>query len=160
MVEGEAVRLRIHTQPLIPTMEVDFMIETNSSVAQAPAPSQAQRQALAIQQARTVGTLVLRAAINAVKHELRGRGLKPQHYSPAQLRVMADRLLADPARRPKLIAQARALVDRLTAEGFFKPRRTARRVQPEASEILSGTRAKRGDKSTIDPSTCRASNNN
>jgi hypothetical protein len=73
------------------------MIETNSNVAQAPASSQAQRQALAIRQARTVGTLVLRAAINAVKHELRGQGLKPQRS-----RLIGD---ADPA-RAKLLPSA------------------------------------------------------
>jgi hypothetical protein len=96
------------------------MVEATHSVQQAP--SDAQRQAIA--QARAVATLVRRAAIAAVKHKLRGLGLKPQHYSPAQIGVMAKaRLLADAQHRAELIAAARKVVDRWTEEGYFKPRR-------------------------------------
>jgi hypothetical protein len=101
------------------------MDEAIHRLQQAPAPDQAQR--LAQRQAQAVATLVRRAA---VKHKLRGLGLKPQHYSPAQIGVMAKaRLLADTQHRAELIAAARKVVDKWTEEGWFKPRRAARRVQ-------------------------------
>jgi hypothetical protein len=104
------------------------MDEAIHRLQQAPAPNQAQR--LAQRQAQAVATLVRRSAINAVKHKLRGLGLKPQHYSHAQIGVMAKaRLLADAQHRAKLIAAARKVVDEWTEEGFFKPRRARRTAQ-------------------------------
>ena len=83
------------------------MDEAIHRLQQAPAPDQAQR--LAQRQAQAVATLVRRAA---VKHKLRGLGLKPQHYSPAQIGVMAKaRLLADTQHRAELIAAARKVVE-------------------------------------------------
>jgi hypothetical protein len=54
------------------------MVEATHSLQQAQAAGQAQRQVLAMRQARAVAVLVRRAAIAAAKQRLRGQGLKPQ----------------------------------------------------------------------------------
>jgi hypothetical protein len=105
------------------------MIETNSSVAQAPAMSQAQRQALAQRQARAVAVLVRRSAVEATKQRLAARGIKRGSVAMREIVAMAEaRIVADVAWRAKLIAEARAVVDQWTAEGFFG-KRAAQSVQ-------------------------------
>ena len=123
------------------------MDEAVNSLQQAPATSQAQR--LAQRQAQAVAVLAKRRAIAATRKRLRGMGLKPQYMPMREMAAMVEEYLDQ--RWPVLIAEARPIVDRWTAEGFFG-KRAALSVRPEASEILSATRAKRGDKSTIDPS--------
>ena len=124
------------------------MDETNQRLQQALAPNHPQR--LAQRQAQAVAVLAKRRAIAATRKRLRGMGLKPQYMPMREMAAMVEEYLDQ--HWPVLIAEARPIVDRWTAEGFFG-KRAALSVRPEASEILSATRAKRGDKSTIDPST-------
>ena len=124
------------------------MDEAIHRLQQAPATSQAQR--LAQRQAQAVAVLAKRRAIAATRKRLRGMGLKPQYMPMREMAAMVEEYLDQ--HWPVLIAEARPIVDQWTAEGFFG-KRAALSVRPEASEILSATRAKRGDKSTIDPST-------
>jgi hypothetical protein len=95
------------------------MIETNSSVAQAPAMSHAQRQALAQRQARAVRVEALRRAKAETKHQLAARGLKLMLIPAREIVVMAEAYVAS---HPELIAEARETVLRWTAEGFFGKR--------------------------------------
>ena len=124
------------------------MDKASHRLQQAPATSQAQR--LAQRQAQAVAVLAKRRAIAATRKRLRGMGLKPQYMPMREMAAMVEEYLDQ--HWPVLIAEARPIVDQWTAEGFFG-KRAAESVRPEASEILSATRAKRGDKSTIDPST-------
>jgi hypothetical protein len=104
------------------------MVEATHSLPQAPATSQAQR--LAQRQAHAVAVLVRRAAIAATKQRLRSQGLKPQHFALREIVALAEaRVLADPAHRAKLIAKARPIVDRWTAEGFFGKRAAVQHLQ-------------------------------
>jgi hypothetical protein len=99
------------------------MVEATHILQQAPAMSQAQRQALAQRQARAVAVLVRRSAVEATKHQLAARGIKRGSVPMRDLVAMAEaRLVADVAWRAKLIAEARAVVDQWTAEGFFGKR--------------------------------------
>jgi hypothetical protein len=61
-------------------------------------------------------TLARRAAIKATKAELKGRGLRPTHMPHRDIVVLADEYLAQ---HPELIAEARQIVARWQAEGFF-----------------------------------------
>src|SRR5271154_2958600 len=124
------------------------MDEDMQRLQQAPAISQAQR--LAQRQAQAVAVLAKRRAIAATRKRLRGMGLKPQYMPMREMAAMVEEYLDQ--HWPVLVAEARPIVDRWTAEGFFG-KRAAQSVQHQASEILSATRAKRGDKSTIDRST-------
>jgi hypothetical protein len=92
------------------------MIETNSSLPQAPAPSQAQRQAMG----RAVMVLAQRRAIAATKQRLRGMGLKPQYMPMREIVALANQYLA--AHRAELIDEARGIVDQWQAEGMFGKR--------------------------------------
>jgi hypothetical protein len=98
--------------------------EATHRLQQAPEPNHAQR--LAERQAHAVAVLVRRSAVEATKRELRAKGLKPQHFAMREIVAMAEaRLLVDAAHRAKLIAEARKVVDRWTAEGFFGKRASA-----------------------------------
>jgi citrate lyase beta subunit len=68
-----------------------------------------------------IGTLALArfAARKAVKRQLRAKGLRPTHIPPRQINVLANAYLAA---HPELLAEARALVERWTAEGVFGKR--------------------------------------
>ena len=118
------------------------MDEANQRLQQAPATSHAQR--LAQRQAQAVAVLAKRRAIAATRKRLRGMGLKPQYMPMREMAAMVEEYLDQ--HWPVLIAEARPIVDRWTAEGFFGNGGAALSVRPEASEILSATRAKRGDK--------------
>jgi hypothetical protein len=100
------------------------MVEATHSVQQAPAPNHAQR--LAQRQAQAVSVLAKRRAIAATKKRLRGMGLKPQYMPLREIVALAEEYLA--AHRAVLVAEARPIVDRWTAEGFFG-KRAARSVQ-------------------------------
>jgi hypothetical protein len=91
-------------------------IAPQPSTVIAPAPNHAQR--LAQRQAQAVAVLAKRRAIAATRKRLRGMGLKPQ-YMP--MREMAAMEYLD-QHWPVLIAEARPIVDRWTAEGFFGKR--------------------------------------
>jgi hypothetical protein len=67
--------------------------------------------------------LVRRSAVEATKHELRARGLKPQLILHRHIVAAAEAMLrGDAGWRAELIAEARPIVDRWTAEGFFGKR--------------------------------------
>jgi hypothetical protein len=83
-------------------------------------------EALAMRQARAVAALVQRSAVEATKHELRAKGIKPQHMPMREIVAMAKDYIAQ--HRAELIAEARPIVDRWTEEGFFG-KRAARSVR-------------------------------
>jgi hypothetical protein len=62
-------------------------------------------------------TLARQAAIKATKRQLQAQGLKPTHFSHRDLVVRAEQYLAD--HHEELIAEAREIVLRWQAEGFF-----------------------------------------
>jgi hypothetical protein len=68
-------------------------------------------------------TLARQAAIKAAKRQLQAQGLRPSQFSHRELVLRADAYLAE--HREELIAEARRIVDRWQAEGFFG--RTARK---------------------------------
>jgi hypothetical protein len=87
--------------------------------------------------------LVRRSAVEATKHELRARGLKPQLILHRHIVAMAEaRLMADPGWRAKLVAEARPMVDRWTAEGFFGKRaaQTAHNSEVTCASEVAGNR--------------------
>lgn len=62
-------------------------------------------------------TLARQRAINATKTELKGRGLKPSHIPHRDIVVAAEQYLAQ--HRAELVAEAKQIVERWQAEGFF-----------------------------------------
>jgi hypothetical protein len=62
-------------------------------------------------------TLARQSAIKATKHQLRAEGLKPTHYSHRDIVIRAEAYLAE--HREELIAEAKEIVERWQAEGFF-----------------------------------------
>jgi hypothetical protein len=64
-----------------------------------------------------VMVLARQRAIKAAKHQLHARGLKPQYMPLPQIAAAADEYLA--LHRAELIAQARTIIERWAAEGFF-----------------------------------------
>ena len=87
------------------------MAEANDSVHQA--------QVRATMGAATI-TLARRAAIKATKAELHAQGLRPNHIPRRDIVVRANEYLAQ--HRTELVAEAREIVERWTAEGFFGKR--------------------------------------
>jgi hypothetical protein len=67
-----------------------------------------------------VNVLARQAAIKAAKRHLQAEGLRPSHYSHRELTLRAEACLA--AHRAELIAEAREIVERWQAEGFFGKR--------------------------------------
>jgi hypothetical protein len=103
------------------------MDEATHRLQQAPALNHAQR--LAQRQARAVAVLVQRAAVEATKQRLAARGIKRGSVPMRDLVAMAEaRLVADAQYRAKLIAEARPMVAKWTAAGFFG-KRAARSVR-------------------------------
>jgi hypothetical protein len=101
------------------------MDEATHRLQQAPASDQ-----IRASMARAVRVLARQAAIKEAKRQLAARGLKPAHYLHREIVVMAEEMmLADAQRRAKIIAEAKAIVARWEAEGYFKPKRAARSVQ-------------------------------
>src|SRR3984893_18465931 len=100
------------------------MKEATHSVQQAPATSNAQR--LAQRQAQAVAVLAKRRAIAATRQRLRGMGLKPHFVPIREMAAMVEEYLDQ--HWLVLIAEARPIVDRWTAEGFFG-KRAAQSVQ-------------------------------
>ena len=65
--------------------------------------------------------LARQAAIKAVKRQLQRQGLrKPTRMSPRELTVLAEDYIAQ--HRTRLITEAREIVERWEAEGFFGKR--------------------------------------
>jgi hypothetical protein len=93
-------------------------IAPQPSTVIAPAISQAQR--LAQRQAQAVAVLAKRRAIAATRKRLRGMGRKPQYMPMREMAAMVEEYLDQ--HWPVLIAEARPIVDRWTAEGFFGKR--------------------------------------
>jgi biotin-(acetyl-CoA carboxylase) ligase len=67
-----------------------------------------------------VNVLARQAAIKATKRQLQAQGLKPTHFSHRDLVIRAEQYLAE--HREELIAEAREIVARWQAEGFFGKR--------------------------------------
>jgi hypothetical protein len=67
-----------------------------------------------------VKVLARQAAIKATKRQLQAQGLKPTHFSHRDLVIRAEQYLAE--HREELIAEAREIVARWQAEGFFGKR--------------------------------------
>jgi hypothetical protein len=65
-------------------------------------------------------TLALQAAMKAAKAKLQAQGLRPSHFSHRDLVIRAEAYLAE--HREELIAEAREIVERWQAEGFFGKR--------------------------------------
>jgi hypothetical protein len=100
------------------------MVEAANRLRQAPATSHAQR--LAQRQAQAVAVLAKRREIAATRKRLRGMGLKPHFVPIREMAAMVEEYLDQ--HWPVLIAEARPIVDRWTAEGFFG-KRAAQSVQ-------------------------------
>jgi hypothetical protein len=64
--------------------------------------------------------LARQAALKAAKAKLQAQGLRPSHFSHRDLALRADAYLA--AHRAELIAEAKVVVERWQAEGFFGKR--------------------------------------
>ena len=67
-----------------------------------------------------VNVLARQAALKEAKRQLQAQGLKPTHLSHGDLVVRAEQYLAE--HRAELIAEAREIVARWQAEGFFDKR--------------------------------------
>jgi nucleotide-binding universal stress UspA family protein len=65
-------------------------------------------------------TLARQAALKAAKAKLQAQGLRPTHFSHRELVVRADAYLDQ--HREELIADAKQIVARWQAEGFFGKR--------------------------------------
>lgn len=65
-------------------------------------------------------TLAKHRTIQTTKAELRAQGLRPNHYSHRDLVSRAEAYLAQ--HRAELITEAKAIVERWQAEGFFGKR--------------------------------------
>jgi hypothetical protein len=78
-----------------------------------------------------IGTLALArfAARKAVKLQLRAKGRRPTHIAPREINALAEEYLRQ--HRDRLLPEARALVERWTAEGVFGKR--AQRALLEAA---------------------------
>jgi hypothetical protein len=87
------------------------MAEASRSVQQAPV-----RASMSL----ATNTLALQRAMKTTKHQLSARGLRPSHFSHRDLVIRAEQYLA--AHREELIAEAREIVERWQAEGFFGKR--------------------------------------
>jgi hypothetical protein len=104
------------------------MIEATHSLQQAQAAGQAQSStviapAVRARMGRAVRVEALRRAKADTKRALQAQGLKLAAIPHKEIVAAAEaRLLANAAYRAKLIAEARAVVDRWTAEGFFGKR--------------------------------------
>lgn len=68
-------------------------------------------------------TRARQVAMNLTKRQLQAQGFRPTHFSHRDLLIKADEYLA--AHRAELIAEARQIVERWTAEGFFGKRARA-----------------------------------
>jgi lysylphosphatidylglycerol synthetase-like protein (DUF2156 family) len=67
-----------------------------------------------------VNVLARQAALKAAKAKLQAQGFRPSHFSHRDLVIRAEAYLAE--HREELIAEAKAIVDRWQAEGFFGKR--------------------------------------
>jgi hypothetical protein len=73
-------------------------------------------------------TIAHSRARDAVKRQLRDRGLKPSHFSAKQISILAEEYLA--VNGAELLADAVILVERLRAEGYLGKRAQAVRNVP------------------------------
>jgi hypothetical protein len=87
------------------------MVEATHSVHQAQ---------LRARMARAVAVLCHQRAIKEVKARIAGEGRKVAHFSMREIALMAEAYVAQ--HRPRLIAEARPIVDRWAKEGVFGPR--------------------------------------
>ena len=87
------------------------MAEANDSV---------QLTKLSASMSLATNTLALQRAIKAAKHQLSAQGLRPSHFSHRELVIRAEAYLAD--HREELVAEAKQVVERWQAEGFFGKR--------------------------------------
>jgi hypothetical protein len=62
-------------------------------------------------------TLARQSAIKATKRQLQAQGLRPNHFAHRDIVIRAEAYLAQ--HREELIAEAKQIVDRWQAEGFF-----------------------------------------
>jgi hypothetical protein len=92
------------------------MVEANHSLQQAKLRASMGRAAI---------TLAHREAEKAVKRSLAAQGIKPQYVAKREISLAAREYLAQ---HPELIAEARPIVQRWVAEGFFG-KRAARYAQ-------------------------------
>jgi hypothetical protein len=87
------------------------MAEANRSVHQAQ---------LRASMSLATNVLARQATLKAAKHQLQAQGLRPTHFSHRDLVIRAEAYLAE--HREELIAEAREIVARWQAEGFFGKR--------------------------------------
>jgi hypothetical protein len=64
-----------------------------------------------------VAVLARQRAVKAAKHQLHARGLKPQYMPLPQIAAAAEDYLAN--HRAQLVAEAKQIIERWAAEGFF-----------------------------------------
>ena len=74
-------------------------------------------------------TIARRRATNAVKRQLRDRGLKVSHFSAKEISVLAEEYFAQ---HPELINEAATVVERLRVEGYLGKRAQAVRNPPRS----------------------------
>jgi hypothetical protein len=94
------------------------MDEATHSILPQPTPVIA--PAIRARMDHAVMTLARQRAIKATKLRLRGMGLKPQHMPLREIIPLAEEYLAE--HRAVLVAEAKVVVDKWTAEGFFGKR--------------------------------------
>jgi hypothetical protein len=75
---------------------------------------------LAASMSLATNVLARQAALKEAKHQLSAQGLRPSHFSHRDLVIRAEAYLAE--HREELIAEAREIVERWQAEGFFGKR--------------------------------------
>jgi hypothetical protein len=75
---------------------------------------------LAASMGMAVNVLALQRAMNLTKRQLQAQGRRPTHFSHRELTLQAEACLAE--HRAELIADAREIVARWQAEGFFGKR--------------------------------------
>jgi hypothetical protein len=110
-------------------------------------------------------TLAKRQAIQATKAELRAQSLKPSYIPHREIVVRAEQYLAQ--HRAELIAEAKAIVERWQAEGFFgRTRRKALShkafccadvmLKAEERRMIVGYTRVSTDGQTLDPERARS----
>ena len=81
-----------------------------------------------------VRTIARRLARDAVKRQLRDRGLKVSHFSAKEISVLAEEYFAQ---HPELINEAATVVERLRVEGYLGKRAQAVRNPPQLPAPLT-----------------------
>jgi hypothetical protein len=86
----------------------------------AEATQKLQQDKLHASMSLATNTLARQRAMKAAKAKLQAQGLRPSHFSHRDLVIRAEAYLAE--HREEVIAEAKEVVERWRAEGFFGKR--------------------------------------